>query len=63
MVAFTREIDSYLQEADSPEVEKISSKQLKRIEAQHDRKAKKMAKRMEEQKTKGTECYRTRTQT
>mmetsp|Transcript_14963 Transcript_14963/g.16823 ORF Transcript_14963/g.16823 Transcript_14963/m.16823 type:complete len:129 (-) Transcript_14963:252-638(-) len=45
MVAFTREIDSYLQEADSPEVEKVSSKQLKRIEAQHDRKAKKMAKR------------------
>mmetsp|Transcript_43751 Transcript_43751/g.44425 ORF Transcript_43751/g.44425 Transcript_43751/m.44425 type:complete len:129 (-) Transcript_43751:228-614(-) len=45
MVAFTREIDSYLQEADSPEVEKVSSKQLKRIEEQHDRKAKKMAKR------------------
>mmetsp|Transcript_55785 Transcript_55785/g.60364 ORF Transcript_55785/g.60364 Transcript_55785/m.60364 type:complete len:130 (-) Transcript_55785:76-465(-) len=46
MVPFTPEIDMYVQEADSSEVEKVSSsKHLKRIEEQHNRKAKKMAKR------------------
>ena len=48
MVAFTLKIDSYLQAADSPEVEKVSSKQLKRIEDQNDQQAKKIAKRQAE---------------
>jgi len=47
MVPFTPEIDMYVQEeTDASEVEKVSSsKHLKRIEEQHNRKAKKMAKR------------------